>query len=128
MSDPGWPLQQALFAVLEGALDVPVYDSVPADAAYPYVTIDAQMVLPDDPLTSRRDDRRVYLNVWSTYQGQKEVLEIMAAIDAALAYRRSLPMESGRLVRIRVVRKDTRRDADNVTYMGRVTLQVLTEH
>lgn len=136
MADPSFASQKALFAALNGnvtygtgspALVVPVYDNVPQGSTYPYIVIDNQYTDSDDPLASRRDLRFFYLNVWSTYAGQKEVLEIIAQIDALLAYKR-FPMETGRMVRCEVIRKRTIRDADNVTYQGQVTLRVITEH
>jgi hypothetical protein len=61
------------------------------------------------------------------YRGQKEVAEIIALIDAAL-HRQKLPLDSGRMVVCFVKRKNTARDADNLTFMGNVTLEILTEH
>lgn len=129
MADPGWATQQAIYAALTA--DSPpaftVYDAVPQDAAYPYVVISSQQQTPDDPLASRRDERTVYLSVWSTYKGQKEVLEMMADIDRLLHQRR-FAMSSGRMVRAYVTRKLTQREPDNATYMGQVTVRVITEH
>ena len=127
MTDPSLPLQKAILEALQTALDTPVYDDVPQGAAYPYVVISNQVIRPDDPLTRRRDDRFVYLSVWSEYAGQFEVLNIMAAIDATLHQAR-LPMESGRMVRSYVVRKITQREPDNKTFMGMTTVRVITEH
>ena len=127
MTDPSWSLQQALYQALSAALPCPVYDAVPQGAAYPYVTIDREVRRNADFLNSRLDERFVYLNVWSDYPGQKEVKEIIAAIDAAL-HRQPLEIADGRVVSCIVRDTDTSRDADGVTYMGRVTLQILTQH
>lgn len=127
MSDPSWALQQALCSALADALPCPVYDAVPQGAAYPYVTLEREVVANEDLLNRRLDRRFFYLSVWSQHQGQKEVKEIMAAIDAAL-HEKPLPLETGRAVSVRVERKDTTRDADGTTYMGRVTLRILTTH
>lgn len=136
MTDPSWAAQKAIFGALNGNLTygtaspadaVPVYDAVPQAAAYPYVVLESQIAEIDDPLASRRDVRFFYLSVWSTYTGQKEVVEIMQQIDTILANAR-LTMESGRMVRCYVIRKRTMREPDNVTFMGQVTLRMLTEH
>lgn len=136
MADPSWAAQKAIFGALSGKLTygtaspadtVPIYDAVPQAAAYPYVVIESQIAEIDDPLASRRDVRFFYLSVWSTYAGQKEVVEIMQQIDGLLANAR-LAMESGRMVRCYVIRKRTMREPDNVTFMGQVTLRMLTEH
>lgn len=127
MTDPSWSLQQALYQALSAALPCPVYDAVPQGAAFPYVTLDREVRRSADYLSSRMDERFVYLNVWSDYPGQKEVKEIIAAIDAAL-HRQPLTLATGRVVTCIVRDTDTSRDADGVTYMGRVTLQILTQH
>lgn len=142
MSDPSWALQKALFARLREdasltALLAPhadpdvggsaVYDAAPQGAAYPYVAFDRSVVQNADLLNRRLDRRFLYLSVWSQYQGQKEVMEIMAAIDEAL-HEKPLTLETGAAVSIRVERKDPSRDADGTTYMGRVTLRILTTH
>lgn len=127
MTDPGWALQKAFYAALTASLSVPVYDEPPQGAAYPYVTLNSQAARPDDPLDSRRDERLVYLTVWSSYRGQREVLEIMGALDAVL-HRARLPLETGRMIRAYVVRKITSRDLPDGTYSGSVTVRVLVEH
>ncbi len=127
MTAPSLALHKAILDALRVALAVPVYDDVPQGAAYPYVVISSQVARPNDPLSSRRDESFVYLNVWSRYSGQREVLDIMALIDGALHQQR-LPMESGRMVRLYVIRRLPQREPDNETFMGTVTVRALTEH
>lgn len=135
MTDPGWSLQKAIFSALDAALSVPVYDAVPQDAVQPYVVLASQLSVPDDPLNSRRDERHFYINVWSGKgdssglgpKGQRQALEIMGQIDAALHQAR-LPMDTGRMVRSYVVRKLSQPDIDGETWVGRVTVRVITEH
>lgn len=130
MADPGWATQKAIYTALTAGSPAPafaVYDAVPAGAAYPYVVLSGHQAVPDDPLASRRDERWFYLSVWSTYKGQKEVLEIMAEIDARLHQQR-LPLETGRMVRAYVTRKLTLAEPDGATWQGQVTVRVITEH
>lgn len=127
MSEPSVAVQTAIYTALQGLSAADVYDAVPQGAAYPYVVIDSTLIMADDPLASRRDERIIYLSVWSQYRGQKEVLEIMAEIDALL-HQQSLSLSTGRMVRSYVKDKITNRDADNLTFQGRVTLRVITEH
>lgn len=127
MTDPSLATQKAVYTALTNALSCEVYDSVPQGAAYPYVVIDREECGDVGPLASRRDERFIYLSIWSRYHGQKEVKEIMAAIDAAL-HRQRLAMETGRMVICYVQRKSALRDADNLTFQGAVTLRILTEH
>lgn len=127
MADPGAATQKAIYAALNGAISCPVYDRIPKGAAYPYVVIDRQDADADDPLASRRDVRRLYVSVWSDYPGQKEVLDIIAEIDAVVHNAR-LAMDTGRMVIARMIRRNTRRDADGESFMGDITIELVTEH
>lgn len=128
MSDPNIATQKAIFEALEAGLSpVKVFNFVPQNTAYPYVTIDGAMVVPDDPLAKRRDERFFYISVWSRYEGNKEVLEIMTLIYNLLHQAR-LPMDTGRMVKCFVRSRMDRHDSDNRTYQGSVTLRIITEH
>lgn len=127
MADPSFALQVALFDRLAAEVSCPVYDSVPMDAPFPYVSLDYEISTNDDPLASRRDIRLFYLTVWSNFKGQEEVKRLMAEIDAA-THERPLPLTTGRVVSIRVDRKQTNREPDGVTYQGSVTLRIITQH
>lgn len=127
MADPSFALQVAIFARLEAEVSCPVYDSVPMNAPKPYVSLDYEISSNSDPLASRRDTRMFYLSVWSDFRGQEEVKRLMGEIDAAL-HERPMPIETGRVVSIRVERKQTNREPDGETYQGSVTLRILTQH
>lgn len=127
MTDLSWLLQQALLAALDEALDCAVYDAVPQGAAYPYVVLGDEVVRNSDPVSGRRRDTRYrYLHIWSQHKGQREVQEIIAAIDAALHEKR-LNLTAGDVVSVRVDNSSTSRDADGETFMGRVTLKLITQ-
>lgn len=130
MADPSFALQVALFDRLEEKVtSCPIYDSVPMDEPLPYVVLDYEISNNDDPLASRRDIRLLYLSIWSDFKGQEEVKSIMAEIDSALHEKPlPLPPNSGRVVSIRVIRKQTNREPDGVTFMGSVTLRIITQH
>jgi hypothetical protein len=127
MADPSVASQKALYVALSAALSCSVYDSVPKRASYPYVVIERQDIDNSEPLASRREVRRFYLSIWSTYPGQKEILEILSAIDLALHNKR-LSLETGRMVIARIRRRYTQRDLDGETFQGQVQVEVITEH
>ncbi|MFJ3487729.1 DUF3168 domain-containing protein [Pseudomonas sp. NPDC090202] len=127
MADPSFALQVAIFDRLKAEVSCPIYDSVPMNADMPYVSLDSEVSSNADPLASRRDLRLFYLSVWSDFRGQEEVKRLMGEIDAAL-HERPMPLDTGRVISIRVERKQSTRDADGVTYQGSVTLRILTEH
>jgi hypothetical protein len=127
MADPGFALQVAIFDRLTAEVSCPIYDSVPMNAAMPYVSIDYELSNNVDILNKRRDMRLFYLSIWSDFKGQEEVKRLMGEIDSAL-HERSLPLETGRVISIRVDRKQTNREPDGITYQGSITLRILTEH
>lgn len=127
MSDPAIALQTALFQRLTAALSVPVYDAVPMDTPYPYVTIDNEIATNDTPISGRkRASRLLYLSVWSDYRGQAEVKRINAEIESALD-RHPLILSAGRAFGVTVERMSTNREPDGITYQGSVTVRIFTQ-
>lgn len=128
MSDPSVALQEALFARLEAEVSCPVYDGAPMDTEMPYVSIDREISTNTSPIAGRkREQRLVYLSVWSDAHGQAEVKRILGEVIAALD-ERHLPLAIGRAVSVRVEQAEAQRDADGVTYQGSLTVRVITTH
>ncbi|MEE4915765.1 DUF3168 domain-containing protein [Pseudomonas alliivorans] len=128
MADPSVALQVALFERLQAEVSCPIYDGAPLDTPMPYVSIDREISTNSSPIAGRkRQQRLLYLTVWSDAHGQAEVKRINAEVTAALD-ERPLPLEVGRAVSVRVERADSQRDADGVTYMGAITVRVITTH
>lgn len=128
MADPSFALQVALLDRLkEEVVSCKIYDHVPMSAPLPYVAIGLEISNNNDPLAGRREIRLLYLTVWSDFEGQEEVKRIMAEIDAAL-HERPMPLATGRVVSIRVIRKQATPEPDCITYQGSVTLRIITQH
>jgi hypothetical protein len=128
MSDPGLALQKALFEKLSASLSAPVFDAVPQGTPYPYVTLDYEVTDNTTPISGKkRENRLFYLSVWSDYQGQAEVKRINGEIADALD-EVALPLSTGTAVSVRVLRTETNREPDGKTYMGSVTLRIITQH
>lgn len=128
MADPGVALQQAIYQRLSTELTVPVFDAVPMDTPYPYVTIDSEQLVNASPISGRkRETRLLYFSVWSDYQGQAEVKRINGEIYAALN-ERPLPLDEGRAVSVRVMSMSANREPDGRTYQGAATVRVITTH
>lgn len=128
MSDNTLAVQKAIYTTLTAALyPVKVYDAVPQGAAYPYVVINNTEVVSADFLSSRKDERILYLSIWSQYRGQKEVIDILTDIDAAI-HRKALTLESGTMVQSFVQNKSTMREPDNLTFQGSAKLRIITQH
>lgn len=128
MADPSVALQEALFARLEAEVSCPIYDGAPLDSPMPYVSIDREISSNASPISGRkREQRLIYLSVWSDAHGQAEVKRILDEVVAALDERR-LPLTVGRAVSVRVEQAGAQRDADGVTYQGSITVRVITTH
>lgn len=128
MADPSVALQEALFTRLEAEVSCPVYDGAPLDTPMPYISFDREISSNTRPIAGRkREQRLIYLSVWSDALGQAEVKRINGEIVAALDERR-LPLAVGRAVSVRVEQADAQRDADGVTYQGSITVRVITTH
>lgn len=128
MADPSVALQEAMFARLEAEVSCPVYDGAPMDSPMPYVSFDREISTNISPIAgSKRQQRLIYLSVWSDAHGQAEVKRILGEVVAALDERR-LPMTVGRAVSVRVEQADAQREPDGVTYQGSVTVRVITTH
>ena len=128
MADPSVALQAAMFARLEAEVSCPVFDGAPMDSPMPYISFDREISTNASPIAGRkREQRLIYLSVWSNALGQAEVKRINGEIIAALN-ERPLPLEVGRAVSVRVEQADAQRDADGVTYQGSITVRVITTH
>lgn len=128
MADPSVALQEALFTRLEAEVSCPVYDGAPLDTPMPYISFDREISSNTRPIAGRkREQRLIYLSVWSDAHGQAEVKRINGEIVAALDERR-LPLAVGRAVSVRVEQAGAQRDADGVTYQGSITVRVITTH
>ncbi|PPA01844.1 DUF3168 domain-containing protein [Pseudomonas sp. MWU12-2312b] len=128
MADPSVALQEALLERLEAEVSCPIYDGAPMDSDMPYVSFDREISNNISPIAGRkRQQRLIYLSVWSDAHGQAEVKRILGEVVAALDERK-LPLTVGRAVSVRVEQADAQRDADGVTYQGSITVRVITTH
>lgn len=83
--DASWPVQKALFSVLDAALGCDVHDDVPNNASMPYVVIGEDTQVPDDTKTSLGFEVTATLHVWSDAKdGRREAKGIISDIYDAL--------------------------------------------
>jgi len=118
-------VHKAVFEALDAALSVPVFDHVPQDQPAPFVALDSQDIADRDTLRDRARAHVLTISVWSQHRGQKQVLELLAEIDAAL-HDAKLALDTGVAVMARITDARSVLDADGLTYMGAVTLRVDT--
>ncbi|KZC99690.1 MULTISPECIES: DUF3168 domain-containing protein [unclassified Thalassospira] len=83
--DASWPVQKALFSVLDAALECDVHDNVPSNAQMPYVVIGDDTQVPEDTKTSLGFGVTVTLHVWSdASDGRREAKQLLGEIYGVL--------------------------------------------
>jgi hypothetical protein len=133
MAGRGLELQKAIFAALsqDAALtaltDGPrVFDRVPANTPFPYVTFGRTSLYDWSTGTESGVEQLFSLHVWSKAQGKAETLAILERI-AALLDDRPLPLEGAALVSMRIEFSEVRYDDDLAVHHGLARLRALVE-
>ncbi len=103
-----------------------VFDDVPRDAPFPYITIGEIETRDWSTQTSRGQEHSVTVNLWSRYRGRKQVQDLIAEVDRVLDGA-DLPLLNHRLVNLSTVFWTALRDPDGETYRGTVRLRAVTE-
>jgi hypothetical protein len=114
-------VRDKLTAALSGV--AAIYDDVPHDADYPYVDIAAQNRAPTDTLRNHGFTFQFFPAIYSHYKGQREVRQILDAIDTAL-HDAHLVLATGHAVRCQVTEQRCVRDQDGRTYQGGATIEI----
>lgn len=127
-------LQKAIYAKLAAsaallALSVKIYDTVPPDRVFPYITIGESQEIPDD--ADCIDGSEIYetLHIWArsdAHPGFPLPKQIGAAVRAALD-KADLTMPHFALISIRRDGERYFRDPDGITSHGVLTFRALTE-
>lgn len=132
MSDPSLDLQGAIVAALKADPAVTalisgrVYDQVPPQAAFPYVTIGEDQTLPAWADCYDGADVILTLHAWSRAVGYPEVKRLAAAVSAALDGV-EVTIETIRLVDISWTGSRFLRDPDGNTRHAVIGFRALTE-
>ncbi|MEL6373421.1 MAG: DUF3168 domain-containing protein [Pseudomonadota bacterium] len=133
MVSAGFALQRAVYETLIAdhgvlaALGGPhVFDDVPQGTAFPYVTFGRSTLRDWSTGSDRGEEHLVTLHVWSRGAGRKLVHDVMAALRDAL-HERALNVSDHRLINLRHVSSDARRESDGQTYHGVVRYRAVTE-
>lgn len=113
----------ALTAVLGGPR---VYDEVPGDAVFPYVTLGDDRIADASTGTEPGEEHQLTLHGWSRQGGHREAHEIAGALLQALDDA-PLSLAGYDLVNLRFAVADIRREADGRTYHALVRFQAVTE-
>jgi len=103
-----------------------LYDHIPKDPIYPYLTygpMRSENISGDDsPLITHT----ITLHLWSRYGGRAEIMDGISAVCSALETG-TLSLSGARLVSLNVVFSDNFRAPDGRTLHGVIRLNVITE-
>lgn len=129
-----WPLQQAVYGKLTAdstlmGLVTGVFDEVPEDQAFPYVTLGSITELADDAHDRQGLTAQVVLHIWSKYRGYQEAAQILTAVDQVLD-RKPLVVDGFTDISIAQAQHQSMRDTDptlrHINVMYRVWMTVQT--
>lgn len=90
MSSAFFAIQQAMYSRLTQDADLMnringVFDEVPQDQPFPYVTIGEATSVPNRTFDRFGEDCTITLHIWSRYKGFKEAAEILDEMNRILA-------------------------------------------
>jgi len=132
-TSPALALQTGLRAALLADTDLVtalggehVFDDVPRDAPFPYITIGEIETRDWSTQTSRGHEHTATVHVWSRYRGRKQVQDLIADIDRVLDGA-DPPLTGHRLVNLSIVFWTAMRDTSGEIYRGTVRLRAVTE-
>lgn len=126
-----YALQEALYTVLTGDADLmqqvtDVFDYVPPETAYPYVTLGEMRATDVSSVTNKLTRLEVVLHVYSRNRGRKETGEIMARISVLLDEQEPL-MNGFTAISLRYSGSDISQERDGLTYHGRMKFDALVQ-
>lgn len=123
--------QKAIYSVLTGDATLMtmvegVYDFVPQDAAYPYITLGDAMAEDVSTLSQAAYQLRLQIHIYSRAKGRKEIYDIMQRVHGLL--HNATPSVTGYdVVGLRFQRSDAALAAGGDGYHGRMVFSVLVE-
>jgi len=103
-----------------------VFDNVPRDTPFPYVTIGDIETRDWSTQTSRGHEHTVTIHLWSRYRGRKQVQELIGEVDRILDGA-DPPIFGYRVVNLSTVFWTAQREPDGEVYRGTVRLRAVTE-
>jgi Protein of unknown function (DUF3168) len=133
MPSAAWSLQQSIYATIAtdpGVIALVgsprIHDDVPQNTPYPYLTLGQSTTRDWSTATEPGEEHILTLHVWSREAGHKQAQEIVDALRVAL-HDRTMTLAGHRLINLRHVFSDARREADGETYHGILRLRAVTE-
>jgi len=132
MSSASWALQQAVFATLTAseavtaAVGARVFDAVPRETAFPYITLGDGGESNWDTATAQGSQHSLAVHVWSRAGGHQEVKLAAEAVREALDGA-ALTLDGHTLIDLRYLSADFAREADGETFRATLKFRAVTE-
>jgi hypothetical protein len=134
MNDALFAVQQAVMNALAANADLQalignparLYDHVPPDAAFPFVTYGATHIVPYDTKTETGFEQIVTLDIWSRYRGGKETRDIFQALYTIL-HRANLIVSGQAFLSCEFHSADLAIDGDGLTTHGAARFSIITQ-
>ncbi len=104
-----------------------VYDMVPADAAFPYLTLGDATLNVFDTKDSTGFEQTVVLHAWSRARGRKETKDILQAVYDCL-HRAELTVSGARFVDCALQSGAIGIEKDGLTLHGVMRFRVVVQH
>jgi hypothetical protein len=117
-------IQKAVFARLNNALSVPVYDAVPDNAVAPYIVIGDDTLIEFDSDGANGFEATITVHTWSIYRGRFEVKQLMGLIYNSL-HRAELNVQGYNLLGCDCEFSETFLESDGVTRHGVQRFRIL---
>ncbi len=127
-----WALQQSAFAALaasDAVRDIAgerVFDAVPRGAAFPYIVIGDDTEANSGTATEEGSEHTLSVHIWSRAGGHKEIKRAAAAVRQTLDGA-ALTLDGHKLIDIRFLSADFRRETDGETYRAVLRFRAVTE-
>lgn len=103
-----------------------IFDHAPERVRFPYLTLGRTAVIDWSTGTEDGDEHILTLHVWSRGGSKAEVYQIMDTVSTKLQDA-TLPLDSHRLVNLRLQFAEARREPDSPTYHGILRFRAVTE-
>lgn len=129
MSDPTLPLQAAIVTALKASpavADGRIYDRIPTDPVFPYVTVGEGDTVGDDNSCFDSSEVNVSVHVWSRAVGFPEAKGIVALVRERL--RTEFTISGFLVVNAEYVTTRYLRDPDGLTSHAVVEFRYLIDH
>lgn len=133
MAHPSAELQTSVYQTLTadpGLLSLlggpKIFDHIPEEAVYPYLTLGRTTVIDWSTGTEDGSEHLLTLHVWAKGGGKQATYQIMDQVSTRL-HDQHLPLDKHRLVNLQLQFAEARLEPESTTYHGILRFRAVTE-